>query len=577
MLVELHVVDLGIVADLDLVLGAGPDRDHRRDRRGQDARSSRRSSCSSAARADAVARARRRATRRASKAGSSTADTGEEIVLARVVPRRRSQPGVRRRPTRDRGELAELGATLVDLHGQHAHQSLLASGRAARRARPLRRRAGARRARRVPRRARGRSARDRRRARTALGGDDRARARGDRPARASRSRRSTAPGSTIPARTSRSKPRRRCSPTPSAHREALTARVRRARGPGARRARRRGRRARRPRAVRRAGRRACARSRPSSPTSSRSCGSRRERGHRRSRSGSRPSGRGASCSATCGRKYGDTLADVLAYARRGGGRGSRELEGYEARAAALEARAAPSRGHGAIDGRRRALGGPPRRGRAARPRRSQEHLRRAGDAARATIEVVVEPGEPTDDGADRVTFLLAANPGEAARPLARAASGGELSRAMLALRVVLLGGAADAGVRRGRRRDRRRGRDRGRSLLAALGATRTRCCASRTSRRWRRSPTRRSWWRRPWRRGGAGQRAHVGAATSSTATSASPSSRGCSPGVGDSSHARRHAAELLERPASARRAPRAGGAWRLRRRRSAASARRHRS
>jgi len=42
-----------------------------------------------------------------------------------------------------------------------------------------------------------------------------------------------------------------------------------------------------------------------------------------------------------------------------------------------------------------------------------------------------------DDGADEVTYLLAPNPGEPARPLAKAASGGELSRAMLALRVVL--------------------------------------------------------------------------------------------------------------------------------------------
>jgi DNA repair protein RecN (Recombination protein N) len=40
-------------------------------------------------------------------------------------------------------------------------------------------------------------------------------------------------------------------------------------------------------------------------------------------------------------------------------------------------------------------------------------------------------------GAERVEFLLAANPGEEARPLARVASGGELSRVMLALHVVL--------------------------------------------------------------------------------------------------------------------------------------------
>src|SRR5260370_4581712 len=58
----------------------------------------------------------------------------------------------------------------------------------------------------------------------------------------------------------------------------------------------------------------------------------------------------------------------------------------------------------------------------------------------ATFEVAVEPGDLAaagEDGADDVTFLLAPNPGEPARPLARAASGGELARAMLALRVVL--------------------------------------------------------------------------------------------------------------------------------------------
>jgi DNA repair protein RecN (Recombination protein N) len=45
--------------------------------------------------------------------------------------------------------------------------------------------------------------------------------------------------------------------------------------------------------------------------------------------------------------------------------------------------------------------------------------------------------EPGEDGIDEVTFLLAPNPGEPPRPLAKAASGGELSRAMLALRLVL--------------------------------------------------------------------------------------------------------------------------------------------
>src|SRR5207244_12122248 len=53
------------------------------------------------------------------------------------------------------------------------------------------------------------------------------------------------------------------------------------------------------------------------------------------------------------------------------------------------------------------------------------------------VEVALAAGEPTDDGVDDVTFLLAPNPGESLKPLARTASGGELSRAMLAARVVL--------------------------------------------------------------------------------------------------------------------------------------------
>src|SRR5262245_64623657 len=55
----------------------------------------------------------------------------------------------------------------------------------------------------------------------------------------------------------------------------------------------------------------------------------------------------------------------------------------------------------------------------------------------ATFTVECLDAELSDEGSDDVSFLLAPNAGEPARPLARAASGGELSRAMLALRVVL--------------------------------------------------------------------------------------------------------------------------------------------
>ena len=54
----------------------------------------------------------------------------------------------------------------------------------------------------------------------------------------------------------------------------------------------------------------------------------------------------------------------------------------------------------------------------------------------ARAEVVVEVG---DDPGDDVTFLLAANAGSPPMPLARIASGGELARTMLALRLVLSG------------------------------------------------------------------------------------------------------------------------------------------
>ncbi len=58
--------------------------------------------------------------------------------------------------------------------------------------------------------------------------------------------------------------------------------------------------------------------------------------------------------------------------------------------------------------------------------------------AKARFEVVLTPsGDASAAGAERAEFFLAANPGEAARPIGRAASGGELSRLMLALHVVL--------------------------------------------------------------------------------------------------------------------------------------------
>ena len=55
----------------------------------------------------------------------------------------------------------------------------------------------------------------------------------------------------------------------------------------------------------------------------------------------------------------------------------------------------------------------------------------------ARVEIIVGGDETIDLAGDEVTFLLAANPGSEPAPLAKVASGGELARTMLALRLVL--------------------------------------------------------------------------------------------------------------------------------------------
>ena len=148
------------------------------------------------------------------------------------------------------------------------------------------------------------------------------------------------------------------------------------------------------------------------------------------------------------RKYGGELAEVLA---RGEAMRAEleELEAYEVRLEAAEGRLAEARSE---------------------VERAAEELSRARQAAAgelsaqvakelsalsmkgAQLAVELTPLAPREDtpkamlfdgrrvsreGWDRVELLVAANPGEAPRPLAKTASGGELSRIMLALKQVL--------------------------------------------------------------------------------------------------------------------------------------------
>jgi DNA repair protein RecN (Recombination protein N) len=134
------------------------------------------------------------------------------------------------------------------------------------------------------------------------------------------------------------------------------------------------------------------------------------------------------------RKYGDrsgpgSLAQVMAFAHEAEAR-LRELESSTETAKELER----DRAHAASRVRqaRAAVG-------AAR-RRAAPELAAAVEAQLCQLNMpaarfIVEVGE--EDPGDGVAFLLGANPGEPALPLAKVASGGELSRAMLAMRLVL--------------------------------------------------------------------------------------------------------------------------------------------
>jgi DNA repair protein RecN (Recombination protein N) len=137
------------------------------------------------------------------------------------------------------------------------------------------------------------------------------------------------------------------------------------------------------------------------------------------------------------RKYGETLADVLGYLDEARAR-LEELESYETRAAALDAERTAALERVATEA---AAVGTARRSVAPTLAASVEH--ELVELAMAKAKLAVEVGEP--DPGDDVAFLLSANPGAPLLPLSKVASGGELARAMLALRLVLLEGRDDSG------------------------------------------------------------------------------------------------------------------------------------
>ena len=129
------------------------------------------------------------------------------------------------------------------------------------------------------------------------------------------------------------------------------------------------------------------------------------------------------------RKYGDSLDDVIGFQHQAQERLA-ELEGYDQRVAELE----QQRLTGVAAEREAAQAvAEVRRAGALRLAAAVRGVVRSLAMPHAEMEITVGSEAPGDD----VTFLIAANPGLPLLPLSRVASGGELARTMLALRLVL--------------------------------------------------------------------------------------------------------------------------------------------
>ena len=133
------------------------------------------------------------------------------------------------------------------------------------------------------------------------------------------------------------------------------------------------------------------------------------------------------------KKYGDTSEEVLRYREEIGIR-LETLENAETRIAELQTIAEKLQTK--LGSRAAKL--TKARQKAAKPF-AEAILKELADLAMTAtrFSVSIEPHPPTAQGADHVEFLISPNPGEPLKPLAKIASGGEISRVMLAMKSVL--------------------------------------------------------------------------------------------------------------------------------------------
>ncbi len=137
--------------------------------------------------------------------------------------------------------------------------------------------------------------------------------------------------------------------------------------------------------------------------------------------------------AKCKRKYGSTVAEVLAFRDRAAGQ-LEELEVSDEMRLQLEREEKQAFAR-VMDAAERL--------RAVRKSGACEVVAKVTeslaflDMPKVRFEIAITPATPAEHGADDVEFLIATNPGEPLLPMIKIASGGELSRIMLALRSVI--------------------------------------------------------------------------------------------------------------------------------------------
>ena len=135
------------------------------------------------------------------------------------------------------------------------------------------------------------------------------------------------------------------------------------------------------------------------------------------------------------KKYGATITEILSFAKQAS-QELDELESFEEDASVLTQQLEEAR----EIARKSAAALTEHRIRAAKElTRLVEQQLKELDMPYAKMEVSLTAKPLAEDGADVAEFLLSVNPGEALKPLAKIASGGEMSRIMLGIKGVLSG------------------------------------------------------------------------------------------------------------------------------------------